>query len=767
MNGKIYAFLLTAVSFALGASATSRNVEIRQPASIGANDAVVYHDLSLDPVPASVDLSHLISVGQNSTTGELKRLATDPSAFTMALDTLKKEVWIIKCNSTDASVTIPDEITVGDATYPVAVINTNAFSALPMMKDITFGKNIRTIMPKAFLVCMNLTTVNLNEGLVEIQEQAFSTFTNKITSIELPSTVEILGERCFSGTSLSGEFLINKALRQIGGGAFAGKKITGFYIGEEGNNYFQSVDGALFTKDGETLVVYPPALVEPTLVVPSSVKKLAPYAFAYCNTVTKVVLPENLTEIGDFAFSGCKLTEFTVGKNVTKFGEGVLKDNTGLASIVLEEGNTHFTLTDGMLIDNATKHLLAVTYTKTEIQVPDGVTKISGYLCYNNQKVTSVSTPASVKEIGDNAFYGCQGIASIEMKGVERIGINSFYGVKKTQKVEFPSTLKMIDNLAFATGEIGEFVLPEGVDSIGYGAFMNSKIEKINIPGSAKALGSALFYQCPSLSTLTMGEGITYIPATMCYGCEKLYFFDFPSTIKEVKASAFSFSWLQIADLPEGCVKVEASAFQLAPLHYINMPNSLEEVGDFGFSITNAEYVKCGSGLKRLGQNALQSQKKAETITLNEGLEYIGFRALYGESNITEMTIPSTVTHIGDSAFILTPLTRLVNLSKTPQPLTSAITGNPYDPFPVVKPIYDTCTLAVPYGCAEAYRAADIWKLYEKIEELPTTEIKEIEDAEEIRIVRIYGSDGYLRKELGDGLNICVMSNGSVVKTMK
>lgn len=764
MSKKLYTLAFAALATALTASAVDRNIEIRQPAQITANDVVQYHDPVLDNAPKAVDMKNLISARHGSNTGRLKAASSNPADFTLALDTVAKEFWIVKCASKDSHVIIPDEIEVNGVSYPVTVIYTQAFSGLQTMTELTFGKNIREVMSSAFVACMFCTKMNLNEGLIKIGDTAFGTFMTKITSLELPSTVEELGERCFSGTGLTGEFIINKNLRKIGGGAFAAKKITGFYINEDGNNYFTSVDGALFTKDGESLVVYPPALVTATLTLPDGLKKIAPYAFAYSTVLTKVNLPSSLTEIGEFAFRGCKLSEFTVGKNLVKMGDGVLVDNKTLTTLTVEDGNTNFKMTNNLLIDKANKRVIALPYNATAVNVPDGMEGIGKSLCYMNTNITEVSAPASMKVIDDMAFYQCSAIASINLQGVEKIGTSCFHSVKKTPKVVLPAGLKYIGKYAFASGEIAEFVVPENIDTIEYGAWMQSKIENINIPGTTKYLADALFYQCTSLSKLTLGEGMTRIPDIMCYGCEKLYFLDFPSTIKEVGASAFSFSWLQIADLPEGCVKVCNGAFQLAPLHYINMPNSLVEVEDLGFSLTNAEYVKCGTGLKKLGANSLQSAKLADYITLNEGLESIGYRALYGEAKISEITIPSTVKEIGDSALIITPLKRLVNLSKTPQPLTSAITGNPYDPYPVVKPIYDTCTLVVPAGCKQAYSEANIWKLYENIEELQGSEVEGIEVKENVEIVKIYGIDGALREKLGNGINICVMSDGTVVK---
>ncbi len=760
---------LSCLCVAAAASAASAPVEIRRPAEIPENAIVNYRSAMAETTPSSVDLSRIISVGKGRLADGRLRAPGDNETFDfqMAIDTVAKEAWVIKCTSTESVVTIPDEIEYEGYAYPVTTLNTQAFTGLSSLTELNFGANVRKVMPQTFLVCMKLSQVNLNEGLIEIGDQAFSTFMTGITSIELPSTVEVLGERAFSGTKLTGEFIINKSLREIGGGCFAGKTVTGFYICEEGNDYFESIDGVLYTKDGESLVVYPPALVEPTLVLPDGLKKLAPYSFAYCSTVTKVVLPESLTEIGAFSFRSCNLGEFNIGANVEVIGEGVVVDNKNLNTITLDEANTYFTLNDGMLVDNATKTLLAVPYNKADINVEDGVKKISKNLCYNNQNVMSLSTPASMTEVGDYAFYGCKSIASIELAGVETIGSNAFYGVMQTPSIHFPATLKSVGNNAFSNSGLVEIEFADGLLSLGSGVFQNSTLEKANIPGTAQELGGAIFFGCAKLGELTLGEGMPYIPDNMCYGCEKLYFLDFPSTIKYVGNGAFSFSWLQLAELPEGCVKVGNSAFQLAPLHYIEMPNSLEEVGDFGFSLTNAEYIKCGTGLKRIGQNGLQASKKATSILLNEGLESLGYRALYGEELMTEITIPSTVTHVGDSAFILTPLTRLVNLSPTPQPLTSAITGYPYNPFPFVEPIYDTCTLVVPEGSGQAYREAEIWGLYANIEEIPTVGIKGVDDEEGVTIVKIYGIDGVRRDTLSEGLNICVMSDGTIRKQFK
>lgn len=757
------ALILSATAFA-----SREKVQILAPAEIPTDAVVKRVNPAIEPTRLSAESFELVNVDDSGVFTGNKTLSTRaddndiPEGFQMALNLQTGEAWVTKCTATGAEVTIPDQITVNGKTWPVTVIYNKAFSGLNAMTTVNFGKNIKYIDTQAFIVCMKLTTVNMNEGLVEIGPQAFSTFCSAIKSITLPSTVETLGEKCFSGTGITGEFIINKSLKNIGAGAFSGKKISGFYIGEQGNDYFTSLDGVLFTKDETSLVVYPPALIEAEMTLPSNIKKLAPYCFAYCTTLKKITLPEGLTAIGEYAFRGCNLQEFTIGKNVTDLGYGVFQDNKSLNTITIEAGNTSFTSTNGMIIGKANKTLLAVPYNITEVNIPEGVDTVGDYTCYGNANVVSVTAP-SVKVIGTSAFSGCSGLTKIELSAIDSIATYGFSKCGAVEKVTFPATLKALGNYVFSNSGVKEVSFQDGLQSMGFGVFMQSQIETCNIPGTVKNLGESLFYQCPNLANLKLNEGMPYIPGTLAYGCEKLYFLDFPSTIKYVGNAAFGFSWLQLAELPEGVTKVGDGAFQLAPLHYIDLPNSLEEIGNIAFSITNAEYIKCGSGLKSVGSNCFQSNRQAKTITLNEGLESLGMRALYGEDGVSEITIPASVVNIGDSLLLNTKLPKLINLSPVPQKLNSIITGI-YNPYPTVTPIYDSCTLYVPAGTKEAYMQAPYWKLYDNIIELEGSDVRDLEHEETVKIVKIYNTSGCLLEELQEGLNICIMSDGTVKK---
>lgn len=768
------ALWLAAVVVASGSSAMAANKTIVPPLTPEANMVVATVDAQ--PFVEAQDLTKFDAVVLVDKFGRevsesgitVKGEEENRAAFQIGVQTEEKWAAVIKCVSKDAEVTIPNTTFYEGIEYPVTTVYTQCFYGIQTLKTVNFGENVTTIMPQGFAACLSLSTVNFNEGLITIGDNAFNLMMRSITTLELPSTVQTIGENAFAGTNLTGEFIINRDLRSIGGGAFAQKQITGFYICEEGNDYFMSDDGVLYTKDGESLVMWPGALVETNMVLPDGLKKIASYCFAGAKTITSFEFPESLTEIGEFAFRQTGITELNIGKNITKVGQGVVQSCDKLQTITVAEGNDNFTVINGtMLLDNNAKAIVAATWMTGEVEIPAGVETLTDRLFYGNTKITALKGCPDVKTIGQYAFGSCTGLTSIEFPAVETISAGAFGSVDKVTSITFPQTLKFIGNSAFAnTKGFTEAILPEGLETMERAAFYgNPDLNKVYIPGGTK-IADSTFFSCGNLEYAEMGEGQTSIPDNFFYGC-KVYWFKIPSTVTEIGSAAFSGTWLQKLELPDGITKIGDSAFQLCPLvdGGVDIPDSCESIGNTCISITRCKYIKCGKGLKSIGSNGFQSASEAEYITLNEGLETLGMRALYGEKLIKELTIPSTVKNLGDSCMIMTDLTKLVNLAVVPQATTAPVTGMTWkvNPGDVVHYIYDTCELVVPEESVEAYRNAPWWSMYQNITGIAGVD-GVISDDTDAEIVEIYATDGRRRNALQPGVNICRLSNGRTVK---
>ncbi|MCI8564673.1 MAG: leucine-rich repeat protein, partial [Lachnospiraceae bacterium] len=118
------------------------------------------------------------------------------------------------------------------------------------------------------------------------------------------------------------------------------------------------------------------------------------------------ILSENVTSIGDYAFSGCTaLEELTLPESLTELGECFIA-STAIASITIPKNVSHCGRYDGNGPLANCKTLKAVIFEDGTTKIPDYIMASGSYNCY----VSKVVIPPSVLEIGDHSFYNCDNI---------------------------------------------------------------------------------------------------------------------------------------------------------------------------------------------------------------------------------------------------------------------------------------------------------------------------------------------------------------------
>ena len=124
--------------------------------------------------------------------------------------------------------------------------------------------------------------------------------------------MSVIGESAFSGTALK-SVIIHAGVTDIGESAFSGCATLTEVVVDSTNPYYSSVDGVLFSKDQTVLIAYPGA------------KAAAQYT-----------VPETVSIIADYAFSGSALERITIPVSVTAIGEGAFEDCTALVSVAYD-----------------------------------------------------------------------------------------------------------------------------------------------------------------------------------------------------------------------------------------------------------------------------------------------------------------------------------------------------------------------------------------------------------------------------------------------
>ena len=153
----------------------------------------------------------------------------------------------------------------------------------------------------------DITDIEIGEGVTHIGAYAFAGC-GKVTEITIPAGVATLGERPFYG--MSGLEAIDVA---------------------EENEAFDSVNGVLYSADGEKLVAYPSARYAGYYSVPYGVKAIGAYALYDNRYLYELDLPENLTAIEKGAFENCwNLATICIPDSVKEIQSNAFKDCTAL-----------------------------------------------------------------------------------------------------------------------------------------------------------------------------------------------------------------------------------------------------------------------------------------------------------------------------------------------------------------------------------------------------------------------------------------------------
>lgn len=292
--------------------------------------------------------------------------------------------------------------------------------------------------------------------------------------------------------------------------------ISGCTIVSGGRSYYQS------NRTSDNIVgnyMFYNCKVLTTLSIPNNTTSLGDYAFADCERLStislsnsiksfgvqsfrnnislqRLSLPNELEIIGDMAFLGCTgLTEITIPSSVTYIGSGITKECQNLARIVVEADNTQYDSSDGVLYNSALNELMAfpISYSESEYMVPNGVVKISSYAFENAKDLKSVSLPASLLSIGQDAFIGCVNLTNLQVQALNppTCQNNCFDNISKTRcELQVPIGCRSYYWVAPVWSEFNKIVETDfsGISNVNYDdvqvEIVNGKIKISGCPGN-------------------------------------------------------------------------------------------------------------------------------------------------------------------------------------------------------------------------------------------------------------------------------------------
>ena len=581
-----------------------------------------------------------------------------------------------------SEITIPSGVT---------EIAWGVFRGCTKLSSITLPAGLKSVTSNAFEACNNLKTVNFNGT-----DAQWNSVVIGEANDTLKTATVICQNVCTHAYGSWENFDVNQHKRvctKCSGAEFAAHTYENGVCVCGGSYYTYTVsDGkATITK---CHTAFAGDVVIPTTLGGYPVTEIAASAFANCEGITSITIPDNVTAIGESAFLGCtKLERINIPNGITQIGTATFVNCSALNAISLPDSLQE--IGDAAFIS---------CVNLAHIDIPEGVTMIGACAFEQCEELTSIVIPAGVSEISWGAFSNCANLSEITIgTGVTTIQDDAFSGCKNLKTVYYGSTESAWHSITIGSGndaltgaelicgcehtfsewmkvdaethqrfctrcgetEVEGHSYVNGVCASNCGAmYYTYKVTDgkatitgcdtviggdITIPSTlggypVTAINGEAFYYCSGLTSVTIPDSVTYIGLAAFYGCSSLESIAIPFVGSSKKTSSdtyqYPFGYIFGMSAYPGSEKISQSYYSYSTIittgtsYYI--PGSLKSVTVTGGNILYGAFDDCST---------------LTSIAITNAVTAIGKYAFSCCYNLMSVTLPDGVTNIGNAAF--------------------------------------------------------------------------------------------------------------------
>ena len=254
---------------------------------------------------------------------------------------------------------------------------------------------------------------------------------------------------------------------------------------------------------------------------------------------------------------------------------------------------------------------------------------------------------------GSFAFYGTTSYTLLRKNTTQNENIVYANCVKK---IRLGTGISHLWNYAFYNcRSLTSVTIPSSVTSIEANAFQNCySLTSVTIPSSVTSIGSTVFQNCYSLTSVTFPSSVTSIGNNEFQNCYSLTSVTIPSSVTSIGNNAFYYCYsLTSVAIPSGVTSIGDNTFcNCYSLTNVTIPSGVTSIGSYAFgSCYSLTSVTIPSGVTSIGTYAFQYCYSLTCVTIPSSVTSIGANAFCYCHSLTSFTIPSRVTSIEASTF--------------------------------------------------------------------------------------------------------------------
>ncbi len=374
------------------------------------------------------------------------------------------------------------------------------------------------------------------------------------------------------------------------------------------------------------------------VVIENGATSVGEYAFYGFSKLERVLLPNSIKNISEWAFANCaSLEAIVLGSKVENIGDYAFYSCNSLEAITVDENNAYYSNDGYSVLFNKDKTTL--------IQYPAGAMR------------SSYTVPDSVEAISSNAFSCAKYLANLTIgKNVNDIGADVFsesYALKKINVNALNESFSSDDNgVLFNYDKTVLIQYPLGSAETAY-----------TVPTGVKEICNSAFYGCESLEELTISTGVEIIGSSAFASCVNLAQIVMPDSVKSVGYDAF----MDTPYVNDISYAVNRGAYYeiyvgnvllyiidagvTSGSYQVTLKDNTSAIAYGAFEYSYASDVVVPSSVKYLGDGAFAYCQTLLTVDVPDSVEGIGENAFEYCMNLTEVTLGSGVKYVTPGAF--------------------------------------------------------------------------------------------------------------------